>query len=744
MQLFTNTGNVPNNQRKIETDKKQQQEINSLQEEVDRIEEDLSNLSTRVDTETVTTTNLVATDASTNTLDANTASIDVLSSDVISATEAAISTLTSNEVNTTDVNATNIKGQLVDKQTELSAGRGRIDEVISDSISADTATITNLSTTNLSLDNLEAQSITTPQANVTTETVTNSSITNASIAVANIGIANVETETVHSSTVDNLTATEANLTRSNSTTATIGTLTNSKSVGATRVNLDPQLLEDSDYYLLKVKKGFTKLYLSCPGEFDLSIYNAYESANPISDGTPFIISHMKNLRSVFLYSMDRDYYYIQIHPTEGQELYYRYEAREEISNPDVVEYEYNGVVDYEWFYKPASTSEIIYLGNSTELYQMTVLGKFKAALMEYPENTEFDDITINRRIFLKDYYNTVADQWVYKAGEVNDYLSNIEDEVDGVATTRIDWRKRVAFRQPVDYLLKTEDSTEDVLDEDDNVIGERVIKANADTLMDFGTLANYNGKIYTSAATPIPGAYQAPYTLTDNGAYPDITNMPEATDVDVQRNNEWFRGKVTNGTIDYVIRAYPNSGRVGGSLTSWTNFINILGYTEVQAESTDVRTVYKKDVSNYPFVDCLMYDGNKIDKIAVDMGTSTPEIQTYSNNVFQRSYFISAENTVTANRTAYVQGSYTLTATQQVQPASSVNPITKLGTVDEGNWNEAGYVHSDSIVVKDSVNPAKEGLIIEPQNITWKLGSTSEQFKVWDYTPVDSVDWTLI
>lgn len=744
MQLFTNTGNVSNNLRKIETDKKQQQEINSLQEEVNRIEEDLSNLSTRVDTETVTTTNLVATDTSTNTLDANTASIDVLSSDVVTATEATISTVNSNEVNATDINATNLKGQLVDKQTEFAADRGRIDEVISDSISADTATITNLSTVNISLDNLDAQSIITPQANVTTETVTNSTITNAGITVANIGIANVETEVVQTSTVDNLTATDASFTRSNSTTATIGTLTNSKSVGATRVNLDPQLLEDSDYYLLKVKKAFTKLYLSCPGEFDLSIYNAYEHANPISDGTPFIIAHMKNLRSVFLYSMDKDYYYIQIHPTEGQELYYRYEAREEISNPDIVEYEYNGEVDYEWFYRPESTSEIIYLGNSTELYQMTVLGKFKAALMEYPENTEFDDITINRRIFLKDYYNTVADQWVYKTGEVNDYLSNIEDEVDGVATTRIDWRKRVAFRQPADYLLNTTDSTEDVLDEDDNVIGERVVKANADTLMDFGTLANYNGKIYTSEATPIPGSFQAPYTLTDNGVYPDITNMPEATDVDVQRDNgDWFRGKVTNGVIDYVKQAHVSTGRVGGSLTAWNNYILRLGYTEDTSESTDVRKVYKQDVSDYPFVNCILYNGNKIDKLAVDNGLSTPEVEIYSNGVYQRSYIIAAENNITDNKLSRVEGSYTITATQQLTPATSVNPIIKLGTVDEGNWNEAGYIHSDSIVVKDSVNPNKEGLIIEPQNITWKMGNSSETFKVWDYAN-DDLSWVEV
>lgn len=529
MQLFTNTGNVSNNLRKIETDKKQQQEINSLQEEVNRIEEDLSNLSTRVDTETVTTTNLVATDTSTNTLDANTASIDVLSSDVITATEATISTIDSNEINTTDINATNLKGQLVDKQTEFAADRGRIDEIISDSISADTATITNLSTVNISLDNLDAQSIITPQANVTTETVINSTITNAGITVANIDIANIQTETVHSSTVDNLTATEAGFARSNSTTSTIGTLTNSKSVGATRVNLDPQLLEDSDYYLLKVKKGFTKLYLSCPGEFDLSIYNAYEQANPISNGTPFIISHMKNLRSVFLYSMDRDYYYIQIHPTEGQELYYRYEAREEISNPDVVEYEYNGIVDYEWFYKPESTSEIIYLGNSTDLYQMTVLGKFKAALMDYPENTEFDDITINKNIFLKDYYNTVADQWIYKKGNVNDYLSNIEDYVDeqGIQHTRIDWRSRINYRNAHDYESINEDYTEDVLDENDQVIGERVIKANDDTLIDLGTLLHYNGKYYTRTDPEVPIDFTDPTTYIETNPITKLGTVDE-------------------------------------------------------------------------------------------------------------------------------------------------------------------------------------------------------------------------
>lgn len=589
MKLFTNTGNQFNNVAKLEQEAKQQQGIDSLQEQLNLLSDKVDDFSNQVDTEILHSTTLTATDVQTTTLSAASIDTDALTADSANITEVTSTEINATDVNATTVTATDIHGQIKDKQTAIETDVLTSDNVAIDNAVIQEATINKLTTTDLTLtdinaDNISANSITSNTADLTTATIDNASVTNLDSSITNSELinaglvnvttnANIRAEQVQDSTIQN---------------ATISKLSNGIKFGTERISLDPSKIStEDDWWHLKIKKNFHNLTIKVDGDVDLQIINCYEKENSVTDGTAFVIAHLRTVKNIKLYSMDKDYYYIDLYTPEKEYLYYSYQADEEIEEP--IEVVYNGEETLDWYYTPAATSEIVYLGDSTELYQMTILGKLVSAVSPTIENWEFDDITINKNIYLKDYYNTVSDTWAYKKGNVNDYLSNIEDYVDeqGIQHTRIDWRSRIDYRNAHDYESISNDYTEDVLDENDQKIGERVIKANDDTLIDLGTLLHYNGKYYTRTDPDVPIDFTDPTTYTET------------------------------------------------------------------------------------------------------------------------------------------------------------NPITKLGTVDEGNWNEAGYVHSDSIVVKDSVNPNKEGLVIEPQSITWKLGTTTESFKAWDYAN-DDVSWVEV
>lgn len=590
MRLYGDTGNRSSRIREIEQNNKQQQEIDSLQTQVDEISRRLDDLQDVVNSTTVNATSINSTDMDTTTLSADSASIDTLDNDTINSREInAASSITTETLNVQQVRSNDLFGQIKDKQIDFSAEDIDTNTFTANTATIQEATIQNLTTTTLTLedinaDRLDADSIVSTSADLTTATINTATVTNLDSNITNSELlnaglvnvttsANIRAEQVQDSVIQN---------------ADIAKLKNGIKFGTERISLDPsQISTEDDWWHLKIKKNFHNLTIKVDGDVDLQIINCYEKENRVTDGTAFVIAHLRTVKNVKLYSMDKDYYYIDLYTPEKEYLYYSYQADEEIDTP--IEVVYNGEETLDWYYTPAATSEIVYLGDSTELYQMTILGKLVSAVSPTIENWEFDDITINKNIFLKDYYNTVSETWVYKKGNVNDYLSNIEDYVDeqGIQHTRVDWRNRIDYRNAHDYESINQDYTEDVLDENEEKIGERVIKANDDTLIDLGTLLHYNGKYYTRTDPTVPIDFTDPTTYTET------------------------------------------------------------------------------------------------------------------------------------------------------------NPITKLGTVDEGNWNEAGYVYSDSVKITDSNNPNKEGLVIEPQTITWKLGTTTETFKIWDYAN-DDVSWVEV
>lgn len=590
MKLFTNTGNQSNTIARREQEARQQQEIDSLQQQLNDLSEQVNGLSEQFDSETIHSTTLQSTDIQSTTLNSDSASIDVLDNTTLNSITVNATNVNSTNTNTEIVNATDLHGQIKDKQLDFSAEDIDTNTFTANKATIQEATIHTLNTDNLTLedltaDEITANEITAPTATITDITSTNSNTVNHTAEISNSSLANtsmlnVTTKaTIKAEEVEDSTITNANISK----------LKNGIKFGTERISLDPSKIStENDWWHLKIKKTFHNLTIKVDGDVDLQIINCFEKENRVTDGTAFVIAHLRTVKNIKLYSMDKDYYYIDLYTPEKEYLYYSYQADEEIDTP--IEVVYNGKETLDWYYTPAATSEIVYLGDSTDLYQMTILGKLVSAVSPTIENWEFDDITINKNIFLKDYYNTVSETWVYKKGNVNDYLSNIEDYVDeqGIQHTRIDWRSRIDYRNAHDYESINKDYTEDVLDENDQKIGERVKKANDDTLIDLGTLLHYNGKYYTRTDPDVPIDFTDPTTYTET------------------------------------------------------------------------------------------------------------------------------------------------------------NPITKLGTVDEGNWNEAGYVHSDSIVVKESVNPNREGLVIEPQYIDWKLGNVETRFNVWDYMPNDSVDWTLV
>ena len=82
----------------------------------------------------------------------------------------------------------------------------------------------------------------------------------------------------------------------------------------------------------------------------------------------------------------------------------------------------------------------------------------------------------------------------------------------------------------------------------------------------------------------------------------------------------------------------------------------------------------------------------------------------------------------------------TFLSTLETTPATSVNPITKLGIVDEGTW-VAGDVTTPNLKVNESTELNKTTTINDDLHITEKVldfGGTN--YDVWDYAN-DNMNW---
>ena len=510
--------------------------------------------------------------------------------------------------------------------------------------------------------------------------------------------------------------------------------------------------------------------LKWPGSFECIIQSAMaEPETQVTHSASVIWLHQKQLNEVLRVSEDNEYVYIDVAPFNSNEetrLYYKVEAKESLE--DRITYSINEHPVYDFYYNPTRLSEVIIAGDGTEKYQLTVLGKLWAKLSPDFENTVFEDITVNNNLYLKDFYNEVSGDWEYKKGEVNDYLSNIENGIDeetGEQKTRIDWRKRVAFRNPNQYIVTTEDSTEDVL-VDGTKIGERVVKANVNTLMDLGTLRNYNGQ--WKAGEPEPAdTYDFSFTEGDD---PETVaeNFDFLGEPDINDGTDWKIWTFTP-TDSYTIYTTEDSYMVYAEIRDLAvsyykdggpTFVSIddmddvyrgltqgVDYTIVPTSSIKpIATINVEGMAEDDFKNTLLATGlfNEVE------GELHPIQAIFLRDEEEYTYAFGTEAELSFREgdsyfSVFVnENEYTFTGTTistiKTTPATTVNPITKLGIVDEGTW-VAGDVTTPNLKVNESTELNTTTTINDDLHITEKVldfGGTN--YDVWDYDN-DNMNW---
>lgn len=247
-----------------------------------------------------------------------------------------------------------------------------------------------------------------------------------------------------------------------------GILKNARQEGFSTLNLDPQLIiANDDSYLVKVKKNYSSLDLEVADSFALRVSNSY-SRNDLTKSASLVFLHQSLMKEVLGIAEDEDYLYVRIQPHNTNELTYRYTSKEKLE----ISFEYNGVIPTtQVYYEPAALSEIIFLGDSTDNYQFTILGKLKASLTDTVENSRFKDITVENNIWAKDYFDEQLEKWQFTKGTYNQYLSIEKESYDPV----FGWTTHIAWKTPVD-------NTE---------VGPL---EKSDRLVTANTLGNFNGK----------------------------------------------------------------------------------------------------------------------------------------------------------------------------------------------------------------------------------------------------------
>lgn len=700
---------------------------------------------------------------------------DTITTDVIRARLAELAELQSNLIRTGSIEADNLYGQIKDVQSETTINTLHSNSIDVNEITATNATFENVELTNIDVDDVKADTVEIDSATIDNEQVNNSTITSANITTLEsnaITSDSIESNSLTSKTanVDEITSKEI---VADEVKATV--IENSNLIGYNVISLGNLTPLDNDddqqFYCLKLKKPFEKMTLKWPGSFECIIQSAMaEPETQVTHSASVIWLHQKQLNEVLRVSEDNEYVYIDVAPFNSNEdtrLYYKVEAKESLE--DRITYSINEHPVYDFYYNPTRLSEVIIAGDGTEKYQLTVLGKLWAKLSPDFENTVFEDITVNNNIYLKDFYNTVSEEWEYKKGEVNDYLSNIENGIDeetGEQKTRIDWRKRVAFRIPNQYIVTTEDSTEDV-EVDGTKIGERVVKANVNTLMDLGTLRNYNGQ--WKSGEPVPAdthdfTYLESYDPEDVAAGLDFFGEPfidDGTDWKIWTFEPSDSYTIYNASesgyvlfyeiMDLKVSYYKDGGPtlvsiddmddVYRGLTQGVDYtivptssiqtvetINVEGMTEADFKSTLLATGLFEEVEGeiHPTQTVFLSDDS-------DNGVFGTEVELYFRE--GDSYF-----SALVNDNEYNFSGDTVISAIETTPATTVNPITKLGIVDEGTW-VAGDVTTPNLKVNESTELNKTTTINDDLHITegvLDFGGTN--YDVWDYAN-DNMNW---
>lgn len=755
-------------------------EIKSLERKINGIETQVNNLQTEVDSfgNNITTENLNSTNIISQSINANAVSGTSISSETLTSDSIISDNIISDNINADSITAETltsdeIHGQIKDRQSTITSDTGNITTLDSEDIDVDLLKAKAATITELTLeDSLNTTDVTATNVNADNITGTNGNITNLQSEEATIDEITNTSITSHTATIDSIDAEEAEIDKADIGTLKADEIESAVITGKEVVNLDPQKLTDQDYYLLKIKKGFDSLHLFVEDSLDINIINAHTPSNT-TDGTPLVISHCNTVSEIVLYSKDDDYYYIEISPNNTNELQYSYKAHSKIEN--LITASLNEEVEFDWYYKTERTSEIIFLGSAGEEerfnYQFTILGKLNALVSPTFENTVFDDITVNKNLFTKDYFNEDTQGWAYKKGEVNDYLSNIEDYIDeetGEQKTRIDWRKRVAFRQPNQYIVTTEDSTEDVL-VDDTKVGERVVKANVNTLMDLGTLRNYNGQWKAGEPVPVDTHDFKYYNVDDPDdvaegfsflGTPVIEEDSLYPDAELSQKI-WTFTPTDSWTIYTTVNDYRTWAEIQDLMVESTKDDSLVTTIAVDADSTYTRLQTDVDYTIVPtssikqvatinvgddFENDILATG-LFEEIAGEYyPTQTIFLEdetdkgVFDTNAVLSHFFGYSYFSVFVNGNEYTFSGDVKFSTLKSTPATTVNPITKLGVVDEGTW-VAGDVTTPHLTANESTVLNKTTTINNDLHITEDVldfGGTN--YNVWDYAN-DNMNW---
>lgn len=98
-------------------------------------------------------------------------------------------------------------------------------------------------------------------------------------------------------------------------------------------------------------------------------------------------------------------------------------------------YEVNKDIDYDAqvYYFPSSLSKTVVWGDNTNNTGLDVLGQLSATISPTFDNYDFDTITVEKDLYLKDSYNSDTEGWTYSegTGKEYDYLTTTISDEDG-------------------------------------------------------------------------------------------------------------------------------------------------------------------------------------------------------------------------------------------------------------------------------------------------------------------------
>ena len=492
--------------------------IKNLEEHIDRLNSDVEALHESFNTADLNADHVNSLSVDTNAISADSGSIDHLDTIQVLSNKVHALTAEFTDLNASNIEAETLTGQLKSIQdmlraiameatninaTNIITQSLRADAIISTALTMQTIVVQDIGSNTATIDygrikELESEKATSAEGNIT------------HLTSVNAEIENIDTNSIVAKTVD-----ASNVVSVHSYS---GNVESPVKTGKQKINLDPLLNTDDSYYLITIKKGFSHFNLSVEDSFDITLTAAWiKNADVAKNGSTVALIHQKELNQVVSISDDADNIYIQVAPNNANELFYEYSGRDVIE--DVIKVENNGTYEPEYFYKPLRCAEALMLAKTDDGasdYRMTVLGEFKASVMLQEGTQELQDVAILNSLYVKDYFDERSGRWTYTHGNKDDYLSRFTDDRE------MAWRPGVDVQNDNSIKL-VDDYTEEVYDDDGNLLGIRHVPGTRGSLLAAKAIENWNGKI-----------------IDNEGSHNPLNKLGEVTE------GEWNAGAITS------------------------------------------------------------------------------------------------------------------------------------------------------------------------------------------------------